>query len=213
MSPRPTRLVGGVIAAALAGLAWLAGTDRAPAGVPAELVQPALQLRTRETLYHRTVGRLVMERAPTLAARFPRLLGVRSQASLRRLEACHQLVALGPKALPALPLLVDAFCDREHDVRLYAFLSLAHVEAPAAQVASLIQARSRDPSIQTLHCARLLGDEDDRLRDFAWALLDRLGARDQATVTVLDGLAGQTYDARLARRAAALLPENPRISD
>jgi len=200
----------GAVLAVLAGLGLLARAGRTPAGVPPDLARTVLELRTREPVYHRTVGRLSERWAPALAARFPRVLGVRSVAALRRLEACHRLVALGPAAMPALRMLVQAFCDGDHDVRAYAFISLVHVQAPAARVAALIKESSGDPEVQAIHCARLLADEDDLTRDYAWALLGWLGANGEATAAVLETMASQTYDARLAQRAAALLSRGVR---
>lgn len=161
-------------AALLAGLAFLAWPDSTPPGVSPELARAARELRTREPLYHRTVGPIAQRLAPGLAARFPRLLGVESQAARRRLEACHQLVGWGPQAAPALPLMVAAFCDSEHDVRAYAFLSLVQVRVPARDVAALVRQRAADPSVQAAHCARLLSDEDEVIRRFARELLDAL---------------------------------------
>jgi hypothetical protein len=159
----------------LAGLAFLAWPEQTPPGVPLELVRAARELRAREPLYHRTVGPIARRVIPGLATRFPRLLGVESQAPRRRLEACHRLVGWGPSAAPALRLLVAAFCDAEHDVRAYAFLSLVHVQAPAREVAALVRQEAADPSVQATHCARLLLDEDEVIRRFARELLEALG--------------------------------------
>ena len=198
------------LAVALTGLAWLAWPERPSAGLPPELARAVRQLRTRETLYHRTVGRLARRVAPTLAARFPRLLGVESRAPLRRLEACHELVAWGPAAAPALPLLVDAFCDPDHDIRAYAFISLVHVQAPARQVATLVRERSPDPGVQVTHCARLLADEDERIRQYAWAMIEVCGATNLLVARAPEGFASsQTCEPVLARRPAGLCPENP----
>lgn len=164
------------LAIALMGLAWLTWPERPPPGVSPELARAVRQLRTREPFYHRTVGQYAQRLAPGLAGKFPRLLGIESRAPLRRLEACHELVAWGPAAVPALPLLVDAFCDPDHDVRAYAFISLVHLQAPAARVARLVQERSPDPGVQVTHCARLLADEDEMTREFALALIEACGA-------------------------------------
>jgi hypothetical protein len=161
----------------LAGVGFLAWPEPTPPGVLPELARAARELRAREPLYHRTVGPLAQRLAPGLAARFPRVLGVESQAARRRLEACHQWVGWGPLATPALPLMVAAFCDSEHDVRAYAFLSLVHVQAPARDVAALVRQTAADPSVQAAHCARLLSDEDEVIRRFARELLEALGSQ------------------------------------
>ena len=162
------------LAVLLAGLGFFAWPETTPPGVSPELARAARELRAREPLYHRTVGPIAQRLAPGLAARFPRLLGVESQAARRRLEACHQLVGWGRLAAPALPLVVAAFCDSEHDVRAYAFLSLVQVQAPTRDVAALVRHLAVDPSVQAVHCARLLSDEDEATRRFAGELLEAL---------------------------------------
>jgi hypothetical protein len=198
------------LAVALTGLAWLARPERPSAGVPPELACAVRQLRTREPLYHRTVGRLARRVVPTLAARFPRLLGVETRAPLQRLEACHELVAWGPAAAPALPLLVDAFCDPDHDIRAYAFISLVHVQAPAGQVATLVRERSPDPGVQVTHCARLLADEDEMIREYARAMIEVCGATNPLAARAVKDLASrQNREPVLARRPTELGRENP----
>lgn len=213
----------GAMVGALAGLAcWL---QREPAldGVPPDLARAVRELRMREPLYHRTVGALVQRITPALASKYPRLLGVESNVAVRRLEACHALIAWGPTAAPVLPMLVDAFCDRDHDVRAYAFLSLVHLEVRADRVIKLVQERSGDPAVQFRHCAGLLADEDEAVRAFAWNMIEAGGSAEFGGIHLIEDLAKQTYDAGLARRAMALLAragertgertENPRISD
>ncbi len=196
------------------GLAlWFGGIQEPDlaATIPSDLARTARELRVRESLYARSVGRAASKWAPGLAGRFPRLLGVFPSASLRRLEACHALAAMGKAASPALPLLVEAFCDREHEVRAYAFMALVHVQAPAERVTALLRGRE-SVEVQLNHCARLLSDEDELVRDYAWALLDRgIGAGlatdggVQDLAKLLEALPHEGQDAEVGRRIRSLL--------
>ena len=201
-----------VVIASLAGAAafagWRLGREPAPEGASPELARAAAQLRTRDTVYHRTVGRFAARHLPALASRFPRLLGVSSSAALRRLEACHALVGLGPKALPALSPVVEAFCDRDHEIRAYAFIALAHIAAPPPEVVARVQERSAAPRVQARHCAGLLADEDELVREYAWACLEAFGPEIEAARSTLEGFVAPGHDAELTRRAQRLLIRN-----
>lgn len=193
-------------------IGWGLRPEPAPAGVPPELVRLAAQLQVKDSLYHRTVGRWATEHAPGLAHRFGRLLGVTSTAPRQRLEACHALVALGPGSRPVLRQIVEAFCDPDHDVRVYAFIVLVHGGVAAAEVVARVRDYSRDPAVQARHCAGLLADEDEEVRGYAWACLDAFGPEVVEARKVLENLAAQSYDAELAGRARQML-KRPAFED
>jgi hypothetical protein len=188
-----------------AALAWAWRPAPVPAGSGADLVRLAAELTARDSLYHRTVGRLSAAYAPGLADRFPRLFGVESAAPRRRLEACHGLVAMGSNALPVLPQLIGAFCHPEHDIRAYAFIALVHVGAPATAVVAGVVEASPDPAVQARHCAGLLADEDEAVRAFAWAGLESFGPQHLPDRRILEEWANQDHDPENARRATRLL--------
>lgn len=190
------------------GLKW--GRDR-EAPVPSDLARAARQLRARDSWYARSVGGAASRWVPQLASRFPRLLGTSGSASRRRLEACHALAARGTAALPALPLVVEAFCDREHEVRAYAFMALVNVQAPADRLVALLRGRG-SVETQLSHCARLLADEDEMVRDYAWAVLDGAvgsglasAGPTQGLLAILERASHQTSDREMERRVGSLL--------
>ena len=84
-------------------------------------------------------------------------------------------------------------------------ISLVHVQAPAGRVAALVKERSADPDVQVTHCARLLTDEDEMVREFAWGFVEAWDAASPAVARNLEDIARQTYEPGLARRAAGLL--------
>lgn len=186
-------------------LTWAWRAAPVPAEPGPELARLAAELVARDSLYHRTVGRLTATHAPSLANRFPWLLGVESRAPRRRLEACHGLVALGTDARPVLPQLIGAFCDPEHDIRAYAFIVLVHVGARAAEVVAGVVEQSEDPAVQARHCAGLLGDEDEAVREFAWACLESFDRKHLPDPRVVEEWARQRHDPAGARRATQLL--------
>lgn len=188
-----------------AALTWAWRPAPVPAEPRPELARLAAGLVARDSLYHRTVGRLTAGYAPGLADRFPRLLGVESRAPQRRLEACHGLVALGTNARPVLPQLIGAFCHPDHDIRAYAFIVLVHVDARATEVVARVVEQSEDPAVQARHCAGLLGDEDEVVRDFAWACLELFDPQHLPGPHVVEEWARQSHDPAGARRARQLL--------
>ncbi|MBE7500263.1 MAG: hypothetical protein HS113_08140 [Verrucomicrobiales bacterium] len=206
MLPRLLRrggLLGMIGVAAALTWAWRPAPVSAEAGP--ELARLAAGLVARDSLYHRTVGRRTATYAPGLANRFPRLLGVESRAPRWRLEACHGLVALGTNARPVLPQLIGAFCHPEHDIRAYAFIVLVHVGVTATEVVAGVERRSKDPAVQARHCAGLLGDEDEAVREFAWACLESFDRQHLPDPQVVEEWARQHHDPAGARRAARLL--------
>lgn len=194
----------GLIGAAVA-LAWVWRPCPASSEPGTELARLAAELIAPDSLYHRTVGRLAAAYTPGLANRFPRLLGVESHAPRRRLEACHGLVALGTNARPVLPQLIGAFCHPEHDIRAYAFIALVHVGATATEVVARVVEQSKDPVVQARHCAGLLGDEDEAVREFAWACLESFDRKHLPDSGVVEEWARQRHDPACARRAVQLL--------
>jgi hypothetical protein len=111
---------------------------------------------------------------PTAPRWLPRFLQA-DRADLKRLEACHRLIALGPATRPAAPQLARAFAHPDPTTAFYAFLVLVHSTAPAATVVTLAREAWASAAGPVFFYAGLLTTEDERLRDFAWECLEAAG--------------------------------------
>lgn len=91
-------------------------------------------------------------------------LGLKSPDAAARAQAASRLAALGPKAAPALPQLVDVLLDPDANVRreiLHAFRAIGPRAGEAAPtVAILLRHEDADTRMQTLETLRAIGSSD-----------------------------------------------------
>lgn len=181
-------------------IAW---PEPVPPGFTPELARAMSDLRRQPSWPQRLACRLADRLKPGLARSLPSFLQTTS-VELRRLEACHRLVAMGPAARPAVPRLVDALGDATSDIRFYAFTALIYTGATAEEIAALAGERTTNPEGPIHLFASLLTTEDERMREFAWRSLEALGSSARVAEARLRDLTRDGEPA-LRTRAAALL--------
>lgn len=174
-----------------------------PPGVTREVAGLVGDLQRRPAVYQR-LATACATRLHSGARRFlPGFLNADS-VDLKRLEACHRLVALGSVTRPAVPLMVRAFSDRDSTVAFYSFLALVHSTAPAPEVVVLARSAWSSGTGPAYFYAGLLATEDERVRDFAWQCLEAAGDDARVVGDQLRSLANEG-GLELRNRATALL--------
>jgi hypothetical protein len=183
------------------GLWWRA--TRPPPGVSREVAGLIRDLQRRPAALQRVATSVATWIHPRAARHLPPLLRI-ERADLKRLEACHRLIALGPATRPAGTLLTRALSDPDPTISFYAFLALAHSTTPAAVVAQRARETWGSAAGPARFYAGLLTTEDERLRDFAWECLEAVGPEAAVAAGILRDVASEG-DPPLRDRARQLL--------
>ncbi len=192
-------LAAGLVVLGVAG--WRA-PSAPPPGVSPGVARLVRQLTARPGLHRRLAERLT-EVVPGLAGRLPVFL--RSETVQRRsLEACHNLMALGPAVQPAVPGLLPALRGADSSTAFYAWLVTVYSGLPPAEVLSLARQSPGTSEALIGLCAGRLTTEDEQLREFAWRCLEAAGAEVRKAAPRLQELAAAT-DPEISRRAQQLL--------
>lgn len=197
-----TWLAAAAIAGALGWAIWWWAT-RPPPGVSREVAGLVRDLGRQPAMYQRwtTAGATRLHRG---ARRFLPAFLLTDTVELKRLEACHRLVALGPGARPLAPQLVRTFASRDPTTSFYAFVVLVHSTVSAPTVVALAREAWGSGTGPAHFYAGLLGTEDERIRDFAWQCLEAAGNDALAVVNQLKSLAAEG-EPELRLRAGKLL--------
>jgi hypothetical protein len=169
------------------------------------------RLETRDSLYRRVVCGWISRALPAAADSLPRLFDPQAgPANRQRLAAHDALLALGENARPALPRLARALAHDDPVVRTYTLVVVAHLHPDAREFMRLVQTHARDLQVPLRHLCGVLRDEDERLREFAWACLDAAGpaaaavARDPVIAIHADPATEASWRARAVRTLQCL---------
>lgn len=198
--PRWFGLAIALLVAVIGGWWW---ATRPPPGVTREVAGLVRTLQ-RQPAAHQRIATAWAKRLHPAARRYlPGFLNT-DTVDLRRLEACHRLVALGSATRSAAPLLAGAFSHADSTVAFYAFLALVHSATPAPEVVTLARSAWGSGSGPAYFYAGLLATEDERIRDFAWRCLEAAGDDARVVNAQLRSLA-EDGELELRERANRLL--------
>jgi hypothetical protein len=171
--------------------------------VTREIAGLVRDLQRRPAMYQRLATACAARLHRSAPQYLPRWLKTES-VELKRLEACHRLIALGPVTLPAAPQLAPALSMEDPTTSFYAFLVLAHSTTPAPTVVALARAARSSEFDPVFLYAGLLGTEDELIRDFAWQCLESAGRDALRVVSQLRAFSREGEPA-VRQRAEALL--------